>query len=270
MNPESSYIDILKAHLSERSEKNKTYSLRAFARDLSISPQRLSHILNGRHGLSSASASSIAKKLGLSESEALYFCTLVETKHARSKLVKTEAHKKLSDLKSAYKDLSLDHFKIISDWYHFAIMELSLIEGFSSHPKWIADTLGITTMEAKFAIERLIKLELIEKNKNGEIKITGNFFADPKGTPSSALRQFHKQLLEKATQAINIQSIETRDYSSTILAIDEESIPAAKNELKKFRENFDKRFSANYKKTKVYCLGMQFFCLQADKTTEKQ
>lgn len=262
MTTNNDYVDILKDHLSDRCKRNKGYSLRAYARDLGISPQRLSHILNGRHGLSPKSAALIANSLGLNESETAYFCALVEKKHARSKSVKDEANKKLNEMKSFYKDLSIDHFKIVADWYHFAIMELSLTESFSTNPKWIAKTLAITEIEAKMAIERLLRLELMEINKKGVLKITGNFFADPKGTPSSALRQFHKQLMQKAHDAITIQPVETRDYSSTVIAINEDDLPLAKLELKNFREKFDKKLSSNNKKTKVYCLGMQFFCLQ--------
>ena len=102
----------------------------------------------------------------------------------------------------------------------------------------------------------------MEINLKGALKITGFFFADPKGTPSEALRQFHKQLMLKAHEAISIQPIERRDYSSTIIAINDDDLPLAKLELKNFREKFDKKLSSNNKKTKVYCLGMQFFCLQ--------
>jgi uncharacterized protein (TIGR02147 family) len=269
MQTQNDYVEILKDHLSERCKRNKGYSLRAFARDIDISPQRLSHILNGRHGLSSKSALIIAKNLGLDEIETTFFCTLVEQKHARSKLVKEEASKKLNEMKSFYKDLSIDHFKIIADWYHFAIMELSLTESFRSNYKWIAKALGITEVEVKMAIERLLRLELIQVSKQGEISITGNFFADPKGTPSEALRQFHKQLMQKAQEAVSIQAIEKRDYSSTIMAINESDIPNAKIELRKFREKFDKQFSSTTKKTHVFCLGIQFFSLQNNVVTKE-
>ena len=260
---EHEFIQILKERLSERCRKNSGYSLRAFARDLEISPQRLSHILNGRHGLSPEAALSITKKLGMNESEAAYFCALVEQKHARSALVKQEAKKKLKDIKTVYKDLSSDHFKIISDWYHFAIMELTLIEGFSSEPKWIAKTLGITVLETNIAIKRLLKLEMMEKKKNGTLILSGQFFyGDPKGVPSQALRQFHQQLMMKSIQAMEFQNFDQRDFSSTVLALDEDEIPLAKKKMKEFRESFDRQFSGSKKKTKVYCLGMQFFNLQ--------
>lgn len=256
------YRQILKEKLSDRCNKNPQYSLRAFARDLGISPQRLSHILNGNHGLSVKAAEEISKNLGMNQEETTLFCVLVQKKHARSKIVRTEADDKLKDIKATYQDLSLDHFRIIADWYHFAIMELTLVDGFKSDPRWIARSLDIKEIEAKLAIERLLKLEMLVKDKKGNLKLTGSFFADPRGVPSEALRNFHRQLLKKATDALDTQRLDERDVSSTILAIDKTLVPEAKADLKKFRENFDKKYSNSENKNKVYCLGIQFFNLQ--------
>jgi hypothetical protein len=60
-----SYRDLLKRELESRCGRNPRYSLRAFAKDLGLSAPRLSHVLNGRFGLSRAAAEAIADKLGL-------------------------------------------------------------------------------------------------------------------------------------------------------------------------------------------------------------
>jgi uncharacterized protein (TIGR02147 family) len=255
------YIDILNDHFVKRRNKNSKYSLRAFARDLGVSPQRLSHILNGKHGLSVQAAVLLSQKLSFNESEQQYFCTLVEVKHSRSILIKNEAQKRLTEIKSFYKDINMDHFKVISDWHHFAIMELTLVKGFSSNQSWIAKTLGISELEVKEAIKRLLKLKMLKKIGR-KLMLTGQFFAEAKGAPSESLRQFHKQLMQKAMQAIDIQPLNERDYSSIILALDEEELVLAKDKIQKFRDSFDKQFSASKRKTKVYCLGVQLFNLQ--------
>lgn len=251
------YRDILKERLSERMQKNSKYSIRAFARDLGISPQRLSHVLAGKYGLSPEAAEGIADTLGLNESEKTLFVTLVQERHARSRIMKANAKARLAEMKSNYQSLNLEHFKIISEWYHFAIMELSLIEGFRSDPKWISRQLGVSEVQVKMGIERLLKLEMIEKDKLGKLRITGNYFADPHGIPSQALRSFHRQLLEKAIVALECQGLEEREVLSTVLALDEREISEAKVMLRKFREEFDQRFSRSKKKTSVYCLGIQ-------------
>lgn len=257
------YIEILKTKLSQRCSKNSHYSLRAFARDLGISPQRLSHVLNGKHGLSPKAATEIAEKLVLSESEKALFCALVEQKHGRSKIIRAEAQEKLKNIGDSYRNLNLDHFKIIADWYHFAIMELTLVEGFKSEPKWIATALGISEINVKLAIERLLKLEMLE-TKNGHLHLSGQFFTDPQGIPSEAVRNFHRQLMQKAMESLDFQDLGEREVSSTILAIDSEDYDSARKDLQNFRKEFDKKYSAAKKKNKVYCLGFQFFRLQAN------
>ena len=256
------YKEILKSKLAERTNKNIQYSLRSFARDIGLSPQRLSHILNGRHGLSVQAAGLVASKLSMNETEKDFFCTLVQKEHSRSKAMRTEAAKRLKNLKFHYKNVELDNFKLISDWYHFAIMELTLIENFSNNCKQIGKSLGISEVEAEMAIERLLKLKLLIKEKKGSLKIRGNFFADPKEIPSEAIRNFHKQLLSKSINAIDFQDLNERDFSSLVVAVDEKDIATAKKEIKKFRESMDRLFSKSKKKTRVYCLGVQLFALQ--------
>jgi plasmid maintenance system antidote protein VapI len=46
------FKDFINREFDLRSSKNGSYSLRAFARDLGISPQRLSHLLSGKKGIS--------------------------------------------------------------------------------------------------------------------------------------------------------------------------------------------------------------------------
>ena len=48
------YRDVLRAKLAQRCERNASYSLRAFARDLTLSPSYLSEVLNGKSFLSPA------------------------------------------------------------------------------------------------------------------------------------------------------------------------------------------------------------------------
>ena len=57
------YRDVLKEMLGTRVASNPNYSLRAFARDLGISASTLSHVLSLRKGLSTKSATQVAKKM---------------------------------------------------------------------------------------------------------------------------------------------------------------------------------------------------------------
>jgi len=76
------YRLVLKAELERRRSRNASYSLRAFARDLELSPSRLSRVLNGKEALSRPRAERIGGKLGFQKDQIELFCDLVDVEHA--------------------------------------------------------------------------------------------------------------------------------------------------------------------------------------------
>lgn len=63
------FVELLVANLQMRKLRNANYSLRAFARDLEISPAQLSLVLNSQQRLSAQNACKIALHLELSKAE---------------------------------------------------------------------------------------------------------------------------------------------------------------------------------------------------------
>ena len=79
------YRQILKLELENRIQKNKFYSLRAYARDINIGVAQLSQVLRGNQGLSTQKATVIAQNLNFTKSELDFFCALVEAYDSRSR-----------------------------------------------------------------------------------------------------------------------------------------------------------------------------------------
>ncbi len=248
---------VLYSELERRCSQNPRYSLRAFARDLELSAPRLSGVLNGKFGLSRAAATKIASLLGYSKTETKTFCDLVEAKHARSKTGRTLAQKRISQNEKHYKDIEQDTFKLVADWYHFAIMELSLLEGYQADPKWIAKQLKLSVHQTRSAVERLKRLGLLSETS---IK-TGNYFVSAGGAPSEAIKKHHAQILDKAKSALFCQSVEERDFSNMTFAIDECDLPVARKMIADFRESLDKVLTDRKNKNSVYTVAVQFFKL---------
>ena len=259
----SNYREILKDELNRRHQANPLYSLRAFARDIGLEAPRLSDVLNGKHGLSRIYAQAIAKKIGFSKEEKDFFCDLVESQHGRGKLKRQLAKLRLEQRHSlAENQIQLDTFKVISDWYHFAILELALIKFFKSDPKWIAKQLGLNVQVVKSAIDRLLRLNFLKKDKKGRLSPTSTFTSTPDGIPSQSIKYFHKQILEKALTALVTQSVEERDFSAMTMAFDSSKTNEAKEYIRKFRRNFSKSVNpSSAKKDSVYSLSVQFFRL---------
>jgi uncharacterized protein (TIGR02147 family) len=275
MNRIANYGDfktVLKNEFAERAGANPHYSLRAFARTLNLSPPRLSDILRGRYGLSKRAAIAIAKRLGYNKSEQTAFACLVESKHARSRIGRDRANAELQAFRKRgpVQDFQLEAFRVISDWYHFALLELTYVKDFQSNPAWIAKQLGISISLVKDAIGRLKKLDLLIETQ-GKLTAPDLTLDVPGGVPSSALKNFHRQILNKAIQAIDEQSVEERELSSVVIALRNDQLPEAKKMISDFRKNFLNALGSNVAvardKNQVYFFSNQFFSLNPKKGT---
>ena len=51
---------------------------------------------------------------------------------------------------------------LIADWYHFAILELTRLSEFRADSRWIARVLDISVDEVNVALQRLIRLDLLD------------------------------------------------------------------------------------------------------------
>lgn len=259
---EPNYRERLKEEFENRRRRNARYSLRAFARDIQISPSRLSEVLSGRHGLSRSSAAIITKRLGYSKDEAEHFCDLVEAEHARSEdrrelaRIRLEKHKHDPQLKQ----IKMDTFKLISDWYHFAIIEMTKLKSFKSSPEWIARKLEIKKSEAEQAIERLLRLGLLTKTGN---KLTGNPISISSDIPSKAIRDAHRDILKKAGLALDIQPVPDRIFSSSMMAVPAGAVDRVREMIDEFRTEFYREMLKSEDRQDLYCLGVQFFRLDA-------
>jgi uncharacterized protein (TIGR02147 family) len=259
----SDYRHVLRAELESRLSRNPVYSLRAFARDLGISCSRLSEVLSGRYGLSREASLGIAARLGLSPTEQQFFGDLVESRHARSRVKRelAKARLKLRKKTTPENRLALDRFQLIADWYHYAILELTYLDGFQSDAVWIARFLEISETTARDAIERLQRLGLLIV-RDGRFAAVDDFFDTESDVPSQALRKFHRQILEKAIDAIHLQTVHERELSAMVLAVRREQIPEAKTFIREFQREFVRRFGDGANKDDVYTLSTQFFSLK--------
>jgi uncharacterized protein (TIGR02147 family) len=254
---------ILSEDLEKRCEKNPSYSLRAFARDLNLSPSHLSGVLAGRYGLSREGASDIAKRLSLSKYETDLFIQSVESRHARSKAMREQATKQLARLQRRIKTqgrLQLDQFRVISDWFHFAILELTYLKNFRSDIHWIAKALNIHPEAATGAVNRLKRMKMLTTEKPRWAPVT-EVTETGCEIPSAAVKSYHAQILEKAGQALHLQPIEKRDFRSTVLAIRKEKLAEAKKALEKLHQDFcmDISETSPGNMDDVYCLSTQLF-----------
>jgi uncharacterized protein (TIGR02147 family) len=255
------YRSFLKSEFRRRQSGRASYSLRAFARDIGVAPSNLSAILAGRKGLSKDRANAIAESLELSVEETIQFVTSVSIKHGRSK-AEVEAAKtnvtKIGLKDRRFTTLQEAKFAVLADWYHFAILNLSEIEGFEWAPALIARRLGLSQAEVGRALKTLVEVGLLKKMANGEYARTDEFL-QTEDVPSRAIRLHHIQMLSRAMTALQKQSIDERDFATVMVAVDSKRLPEIKEWLNEFREKFCQDVNFMGRKNSVYALGTQFF-----------
>jgi plasmid maintenance system antidote protein VapI len=239
-------VDLLRQALLERAQKNPAFSMRAFARATGISHTVLSLVLSGKRSLSKKAAAKLADYLELNPEDRLR----VMNTYSKAKPVE-------------FSSLSLDAFSVIADWYHYAILSLLDLpkENFGAklEARGIARRLGITVLEAKLAIERLQRLDLIYQSEDGRWTSKGRSLKVDNTISTPATRKFHKQLLEKAADSIERDDISERAISAVSLAIDASQIDFAKERIRNFRRELMAELEAKGHPDSVYFLTIQLF-----------
>jgi transcriptional regulator with XRE-family HTH domain len=243
---------LLNHRFEESRARNRSFSLRAFAKTLSVSPASLSQILSGKRPLTLTTAKKICDRLALSPAE---------ERGVLLSLIKIPGSSATAEHPDTLQ-LEADRFKVISDWYHFAILSLTEIPKSKPDPKWIARRLGIAPATAQEAMDRLKRLGILEVRANSWRQSTRPISVKSE-VPSSAIRKYHRQILEKATQALTDVPLEKREFGSVTMAINPKRIPEAKKMIRDFQINLNQVLESG-PKSRVYTIAVQLFPIDTD------
>lgn len=256
--------DFLLEEFNRRVRLNPRYSLRAFARSLGLSSGALSEILHRRRPITLKTATKLARALGLNATETKKLCDLVLADKG-----KAIAESDLPPVPSpAQRQLDEDTFVLVSEWYHFAILNLMDCEGFRWDARKIAKQLGLSVAQAQMAMNLLLRLGLV-KQEGRNFKCAQDFVLSPSGVPSHAVRKFHRQILEKAILALELQSVDERDITGVGFAVDPRKLPQIKREIAEFQEQLVAKYSTG-KRHDVYFLETALFRLTQGGRDEKK
>ena len=245
----------LQQELVSRCQKNPNYSLRAFARALDVSSSALSGMLNGKRTITASSVEKLGRAIGLDPKEIGRYKILSREK-------KLGAGAELTS-REEFQQITLDTYAIISDWYHYAILELINVRDFQPNVAWVSKSLGITKSEANIAVERLQRVGLLEITKIGKWldKTSEGKATNIQGDLTSvASRKLQKQILELSLRSLEeIPSTELRNHTSLTLAINPEDIPLAKEKIKNFRRELAEMLESNRNPTEVYHVNVSLY-----------
>jgi uncharacterized protein (TIGR02147 family) len=241
------YQRFLLQELTSRKSRNQSYSIRAFARDLNVSVTALSEVLSGKRDLSRKNALKVADRLCLSPEITRRLLREIR-KTARDEL-------EIND----YQSLQEDTFRILSDWYYFAILNLSLIKSNRATPKWIGQRLGISVLEARSGLLLLRRLGFLKIEEGKLVRTSLPLFFNPSTMPT-ALKKFQHQILNRAHLSIDNDPVDDRYVTSFVLPVDKTKLAPAKKAALNFQKKLMQLLEEG-EATEVYAMSFQLFPL---------
>jgi plasmid maintenance system antidote protein VapI len=234
------FKSILQNEFLKRCKKNPAYSLRAFSKYLEIDQSNLSKIMKGQRAVSKSLATKIGLKVGLRPSVIENIYVSVEKQNS-------------------FFSLSDEQFAFISEWHHFAILELLKIKNVNCDPQNIALRLGIHVETVRAALHRLHVLNMIQPNKKGwKILATNQSWSNNQQT-TEARKLLQKSWGEKSLWALENIPFANRDHGSLTVAIQKKRLPEFKEKLKQVRRELSEYFQSNENFDEVYQLNVSFF-----------
>lgn len=256
------YLNDLYDYLKE----NKSFfSYRYFSKKAGFrAPNVLKLVIEGKRNIATNSIEKFSTALGLTKKESQFFRTLVLFNQAKSteeknlyaeQLIKNREFRKVHPL-------AKEEYSYYSQWYNIPIKELLSIKEFNNDPKEIAHSLipQISIPDTKQSIEELEKLGLIEI-KNGKIKNKVESVSTGNEVKSSAIFEYHKQMIKKAIESLDLFKGLERDISSITISASEETFKKLKTKIQNFRKELLDLADADKAANRVYQFNFQIFPL---------
>lgn len=218
-------VEYLNFELRERQRRDAAFSLRAWSRRVGYkNPSYLSHVLARKRRLKPELAAKLAGDLALKGRSLRYFELIVLSHNGKSPEEQRTYRKLLRQARPRRFDginqLSLDTFLVVSDWYHWAILEMIELADFEFTPAQIHKRLGgrVDLKTVRGAIERLVRAGLLRRDEFGHLRRRPGANETHAPIAPEAVIAYHKQMGGLGVEAVSSQAREERDFYGSTLA----------------------------------------------------
>lgn len=249
-----SFRRLLQEELARRCSQNPQYSLRAFARRLGIHHSTLSQILRGKRALTSRAILRFGETLGLPEAE-------------------IRAHQEAEPLfagvpSSGPAQFARDAAGVLSDWHHFAILELTRLDTFRPDVRWIARVLDATPDDVQVAVARLVRLRLLEmRSRKRWIDLSGDTWVHFEDFTRVALERLAEQSTRRLSASLASGAAPNRSHSVSTFAADGSRLAQANAILERCRAELVQLLEGGDRKDALVHLELHLFPITPPSTT---
>lgn len=247
-------------------ESTGYFSYRYFSKRAGFkSPNYLKLVIEGHRNISQESVTKFCYALKLTKDESDFFQKLVSFNQSQNnseraesalKLIQSKIYKKMNPLKE-------EQLKYYSHWYQIGVRELSLCTDFIEDSQWIGSqfTPQLSRNEVDEALISLTKLGLLERSESGQLIPTNKNIGTHDEVSSSLVTLYHKQMMDKAKESLDIHSGPEREVSSVCVPVSEDTFKKMKTRIQEFKKELIAIASEDNDPDRVYQMNFQLFPL---------
>jgi uncharacterized protein (TIGR02147 family) len=242
------------------------FSYRYFSQKAGFrSPNFLKLVIEGKRNLSPESIERFTSALKLNKKETEFFRILVHLNQARTIGEKKLYAEKLMQFRSFryIHPLRQDQYRYYAEWYNIPIRELTILPEFSEDPGWIARSLlpPISPQQAQKALNLLLQLGLLERDESGRLVQADAFISTGDEVTSTSVANYHREMIQKGSEALDRFPGPVRDISSVTMALSESSFQEIKSLIQRFRKELLAIADQDQRPEGVYQINFQLFPL---------
>lgn len=258
------YRAFLRDAYEDLKKRQRGFSYRWFSRRAGMSsPNFLKLVIENQRNLTAESTEKFAQALGLGDKESAFFRELVGFNQAATAAEKNRYFERIGSYRRhrAVRSLERQAFEYLSHWYYPAIRELVSCQGFREDPEWIAKKLipPITPADARRALDLLLELGLIERAEDGALRQGDPLLSTGPEVRSLAVGNFHRQMMERASAAIDIVPPERRDISGVTVSLSPKAFKMFKEKIIALRAELLELSAEEKHATRVVQFNFQVF-----------
>lgn len=247
--PPQDFRAFLQAELARRCLDNPQYSLRAFAGRVGVDHSSLSQILRGRRVLTERTVRLICARLELPDERVEEF------------VAQLESHRENTG-DPELRRLTADMVRVVSDWYHYAILELTHLDDFRPDSRWIARVLDITVDEVNAAVSRLASLRLLEmETPDRWVDRARHVAASFEDFTRVAVERWSEQMRARSATALAAATPQNREFTSTTIAAHTRRLPEVKRRIERFQRELVDLLERDTERNEVFQLDIHLYPL---------
>ena len=243
------YREYLKDLIAYLKETDPLFSYRKFSKKAGFSsPNFLKLVADNQRNLSSKSIQKFAVGLNLNGYETEVFEILVHFNQAESDFEKNRWYLLLKEHQHKNQIYHLYHhqFEVYSRWYSLILRELALLKEFNEDVTYLSRGLigDISKEDVEQALEHLLKIGLLTRSESGQLYPTDPQISTGPEIQSLAIRNFHRNMLQKAIDSLDQIDQTQRNISGVTLGLSKENYQKVIQRIQQFRTELLNDFSS--------------------------